>query len=349
MDPTKLVEDAYWQGESLVVFETSGSSGVPKKVVLSKQALLASAAAVNAHLAVTAESKWGLALPLHHVGGFGVMARAYQAKCAWSHFSQRWDAPQFRHWLENEKVTHTSLVPTQVYDFVKHGQQAPAELRAIVVGGGQLSQEIGQAARDLGWPVLASFGMTEAGSQIATQTLDHLHQPYQPFPLPLLPIWQCQLTGDQTLAISGPALFSGYICDGIYQAREDPWHQTTDRVSLENGFLSPISRADQWVKILGELVDPMEIEQRLISQSAGKFQNGQLVILALPHPRRGHILVPVLEGVENEELARHLLQAHAQQEGGLKQLAPHTVLPTFPRSPLGKVRRGELIALIDKN
>ena len=64
---------------ALVYFKTSGSSGEPKWIGLSRQALRVSADAVNRHLEVGASSIWALALPSEHVGGFGVILRSMQA------------------------------------------------------------------------------------------------------------------------------------------------------------------------------------------------------------------------------------------------------------------------------
>jgi o-succinylbenzoate---CoA ligase len=112
-----------------VLFETSGSSGNPKWVALSKQALLVSAAAVNQHLQVTRKSCWGLALPLNHVGGFSIVARAYEAGCRLEKTDRRWESTFFRDWLASAEITHTSLVPTQVHDLVKANLTAPSTLR----------------------------------------------------------------------------------------------------------------------------------------------------------------------------------------------------------------------------
>ena len=62
--------------EDHVLFETSGSTGLPKWIALSKEALEVSARAVNAHLEVDGGAVWGLSLPLRHVGGFGVWLRS---------------------------------------------------------------------------------------------------------------------------------------------------------------------------------------------------------------------------------------------------------------------------------
>ena len=333
-----------------VLFETSGSSGAPKWIALSKAALLASAAAVNRHLGVTRTSCWGLALPLHHVGGFGVAARAHEAGCRFARFDWRWDAAAFAAWLTENEVTHTSLVPTQVHDLVKAGIHTRSSLRAVVVGGGHLDLETGRAARALGWPLLASYGMTEAASQIATQDFSALEQPYQPAPLPLLPIWQTEISQKGRLRIAGPALFSGKLRrDGeiwIFEPRDSDWHQTEDRVSIDDGFLTPLGRADSLVKVLGELVDPEEIERELAALSGGALAPGSYMVAAVPDARTEHRLVPVFDSGTDAEVIRNVLSAHAKQAPGFRRLGPAVTLVPFPRSPLGKPLRAEIAAKV---
>jgi O-succinylbenzoic acid--CoA ligase len=347
MDASLLTSAEFWNElTGHVLFETSGSSGVPKSVAISKQALLASAAAVNQHLAVTRDSCWGLVLPLHHVGGFGVAARAYEAGCQLQEFGQRWGPGVFRDWLETAGVTHTSLVPTQVHDLVKAELTAPTNLQAIVVGGGHLEPATGQAARDLGWPVLASYGMSEASSQIATQELDSLKRPYQSSPIPLLPIWQARVSAEGLLEISGPALFSGYVIGGKFTARETAWHTTSDRVLLETHAITPLGRADTLVKILGELVDPEAIERELISLSDGQLLPGTFAVIALPDERAGHTLVPVFDSSVSRQVIDTTLALYEKQAPGFRRLRPATVIADFPRSELGKLRRNELAVMV---
>ena len=187
-----------WEGDlpdvsvpgGCLLFRTSGSTGEGKWVVLGKPALLVSARAVNEWLGVDKPSVWGLALPLNHVGGFGVVARAYAAGSGLEVFPGKWNAGEFAEWIVRAGVTHTSLVPTQLHDLVKSKISAPTCLSAVVVGGGRLEEILGEAARGLGWPVLASYGMTEACSQIATQRLSSLGKPFGEAGMELLPIWE---------------------------------------------------------------------------------------------------------------------------------------------------------------
>jgi O-succinylbenzoic acid--CoA ligase len=356
MDASLLTHAAFWSDGTPalpgipelaghVLFESSGSTGDPKWIAISKQALLVSAAAVNRHLGVTKKSCWGLALPPRHVGGFGVAARAYEAGCGFRDYGRPWDAAEFREWLALHKITHTSLVPTQVHDLVKAKLTAPASLAAIVVGGGHLDASTGQAARDLGWPVLASYGMTEAASQIATQDPGQLQAVYRPAPIPLLPIWEARLTPENLLAISGPALFSGHVSGGRFIPRETDWHITADRVLLENKTITPLGRADVLVKILGELVDPEAIERELISISEGRLTPGTFAIIAIPDKRAGGALVPLFESSVNSKAAEAVLSLYQSQAPGYRRLMPLVVVRKFPRSELGKLRRNELVAI----
>ena len=344
MDPTLLTSAAYWAAPADVPFATSGSSGAPKQVVISKAALLTSAGAVNTHLGVTADACWGLALPPNHVGGFGVAARAYAAGCRLVHFGKRWDARLFQGWLVQDRVSHTSLVPTQVHDLVAAGLACPASLVAIVVGGGQLDAATGQAARALGWPVLASYGMTEAASQVATQSPAALWDIYQPAPIPLLPIWQARTAADGLLQISGPALFAGYVSEGKFAPRAGEWHLTSDRVLLEGRNLIPLGRADSLVKILGELVDPEAIERELVALSGGGIALGSFAVVPIPDERAGFILIPFFPISADLPAIERTLAVYHSQALGFRRLGRPVMLENFPRGDLGKPRRAQLAA-----
>jgi O-succinylbenzoic acid--CoA ligase len=335
---------------STVWFRTSGSVGKPKWIVLKKSALLASAEAVNQHLCVDSRSCWGLALPIHHVGGFGVAARAYVAGCRFASCCSRWDAPQFTAWLAAHRVSHVSLVPAQVHDLVRARLQAPTGLRAVVVGGGALDAAHGRAARDLGWPVLASFGMTEAASQIATQTMDALECDDCQAPMALLPIWQCEIAASGCLRIAGPALFSGWLeasDDGMkFTPRVGEWHETSDRVALDAGGLTPLGRADLCVKILGELVDVASVERELTELLEDAASADEFTVVAVEDSRAGHALVPVFaRGVDVQQVER-ALDAHRRMFPGFRRLNAPVWVDALPISELGKVRRGELVRIV---
>jgi o-succinylbenzoate---CoA ligase len=367
MDATRLIDPAFWMNpeplaagdegvtawsrgvdelERHVLFQTSGSSGAPKWIALSKTALLLSAATVNRHLDVDENACWGLTLPLHHVGGFGVVARAYEAACRLAIFPGKWQATRFTEWSINAQLTHVSLVPTQVFDLVLAGLKAPPSLRVIVVGGGRLEAAVGKAARALGWPVLASYGMTETCSQIATQSLELLDSPYQPAPLPVLDIWKVANDPEGRLLVAGPALFTGSVSiqKGVLEwlPKTSEWQATDDRVFLQDRELTVLGRMDAVVKVMGELVDPEAIERELMSLSGDELKAGSFAVLAVPDERAEHRLVPVFEETVPEDLRARVLRAYAASAPGFRRLAEPQVVAAMPRSDLGKIRRAAL-------
>ncbi|MGZ8867916.1 MAG: AMP-binding protein, partial [Thermoanaerobaculia bacterium] len=174
---------------------TSGSSGALKLVALSKDAILSSAAAVNDHLDARPGDVWGRVLPSFHVGGLGIDARAALTGSRVEAFG--WDPRRFA----AGGFTLSSLVPAQVRDLVSAGLRAPRDLRAIVVGGGNLSDDLYSAGRELGWPLLPSYGLSEAASQVATATL-------QSKELRILRHIQVRID-DGRIALSGASLLTG--------------------------------------------------------------------------------------------------------------------------------------------
>lgn len=345
MNADDVLGAGFWEdGDGHVVFRTSGSTGEGSDVVLSRRALLLSARAVNDWLGVGVDAVWGLALPMEHVGGFGVAARAFAAGCGFSRYEGKWDAARCAEWILRVGVTHLSLVPTQVHDLLAAGLKGAPSLRAVVVGGGRLGDEAGQSARDFGWPVLASYGMTETCSQVATQAPDLLDLPYAEAPLEILPLWEAGETPDGLLKLRGEALFSGVMESGVFRAREGDWFVTKDRVSLSGNTLRPLGRADSLVKVMGELVDVEEVERKFMEIAAGRIGDGQCAVLALPDARREHRLVVAFEGEGHPEC----VEDYNRSVAGIVRIAGWGTVGEFPRSELGKIRRGRLAELVGR-
>ena len=280
---------------------SSGSSGAFKLVALSRGALEASASAVNAHLEVTGDDCWINPLPLFHVGGLGIVVRAALAgvRC---NFFPAWDAHEFVRCAISCGATLSSLVPAQLHDVVVAGLRCPAKLRAVVVGGGALDEALGSRARELGWPVLPSYGLTEAASQVATAVPGSPEFSW----LPLLDHFDARVGEDSLLELRGPSLLTGWMLfkeDGTVlweDPKMDGWFRTSDRCELLKGKLRVLGRLDDLVKIRGELVDVAMLERAL----QARVVSG-LVRIDLEHDERnGVALVVVAENARAETEAR---------------------------------------------
>jgi O-succinylbenzoic acid--CoA ligase len=313
-----------------VVFKTSGSSGVEKWVALSKAALDWSARRVIESLGMSEGDVCGLALPIIHVGGFGLALRAYLSGALLVEFEGKWNAAKFGEWCSRAGVTISSLVPTQVRDLVAEGVRAPGCMRAVVVGGGVLNAALKEEARTLGWPLLPSYGMTETSAQIATGD-----------GLPLLPGWEVRVENER-LAVKGGGLLSAVITrkGGSFQALDpkvDGWYLTQDRVELQGRNLRVLGRADRQVKVLGKLVD-LEVLERFWKEKVGC----EVALMARPDERRGSGIYLYLEG-DDRDVARI-----NRGLPGPERLLAWQVLKSLPRSPLGKVDRASLPVIPSK-
>jgi len=334
------------QQESLaghLLFATSGSTGVRKWAALSYDALLGSARVVNRHLVADKNDRWLLALPDFHVGGIGVSARCHEAGCMMHTMPGRWDPMEFHRLVSAHGITLTSLVPAQLFDLVHAELKAPKSLRVVLVGGGALNDKLYERALSFGWPVMETYGMTEACSQIATAALGSRD-------LHVLPAWQARVTPEKHLVIKGEMLLSAYVsCDGgackVVDPKVDGWFDTGDMVSMKADKLKVLGRASRCVKILGELVSLEEVERELVTMSAQLHGvQKELAVVAIPDPRRGSRLIICSDEVEKNTDA--LLSAYNRKCLPVHRVDQFCLIGSIPRSALGKIIYPELCKIV---
>ncbi len=305
---------------------TSGSAGAPKWVVLSRRACVASARAVNGALGARGEP-WVLALPPFHVAGLAVRLRAEELGAELRVPEGRWHPARFV--ASAEGAGFASLVPAQVFDLVRDGLRAPGSLRAVLVGGGALRPELEAQAQGLGWPLRATYGMTETASTVA------IGAGAPDGSLELLGLWAARTDGAGALSLRGEALCEGYLtAAGLERAADgDGWFATGDLARLQGRSLWLSGRSDAVVKVLGEKVDLQALQGRLEAMAGTAF-----AVVAVPDPRAGHRLL--LAGPEAG--GARVLAAFNREVPGFERLAGRVVIDAVPRSELGKVCRGEL-------
>lgn len=346
--PEKLVElvDTVmpFLPEGGCLFRTSGSEGVPKWVALEKRAFLHSARVMNAHYDLSDADHWLVALPLHHVAGFAICARAWSAGSAVSFLEGRWEAGAAVAAMRDRGITAVSLVPTQVHDLLAEGWCAPVSLRVVLVGGGRFEPELMRRALELGWPVCATYGMTETASTVACQALE-FDRMNQPEVLEVLPHWQASVAADEVLTVKGPALARGYA---VNEGGQWQWQgldagrglRTRDRVGLwhdgTRSFLRFMGRDAACVKILGELVYLEQVERRLRELAGDSV--GELMVVAEADPRREQCLVLLAETGE-ESVIERLLNRHHAECRGYERITRWQANVAFERTGLGKLRR----------
>ena len=214
-------------GDALVV-ATSGSTGEPKGVVLTHDAVAASAEATSRRLGVRADDHWLACLPLSHVGGLSVVTRALHTGTALT-VLPGFDAET----VEASSATLVSLVPTAL------ARIDPAGFRAIVLGGSRPPGELPPN-------VVTTYGMTETGSGVV----------YDGVPLDGVEV----RIDDGQIMLRGPMLLRCYR-DGAVPLDADGWLATGDAGELDaDGRLVVHGRRDDPIITGGENVWPEPVE-----------------------------------------------------------------------------------------
>lgn len=281
------------------IFSSGTSSRELKGYILSEEALEANARAVNAWFGITEHDVWGLSLPVYHVGGLSVLVRARLlgnrvVDC------RKWDPERWFKTITDEKVTITTIVPTQLYDLVKSNFRSPESLRYIIVGGDFLPTSLEEKARALGWPVIRTYGMTEVCSQLASG-----RKPGDP--LQVLPIHEVRTNPEGILEVKSPALFTAVFTLGEklkLTFREGEYYTTQDRVQISGNTITPKGRLNQEIKVAGHLTSVLTLKDALASVLLENNLFGKAELLIEPDERKGNRLVLSHMGISDEMLLK---------------------------------------------
>lgn len=328
----------------LLTSGTTSKADEYKCVALSKAAILASALSVNRHLCSSGSDVWLNPLPLFHVGGLGILARSYLSGAKALSFTGKWDGNGFYEALHRHRVTLTALVPAQLHDLIEGHRPAPPFLRGVVVGGGRLEEALYQQAKGLGWPVLPSYGLTEASSQVATAVCGE-----EVPTLALLKHVQVRFDENGTIALKGPSLLSAYayVKEGLARLvdpKVEGWLQTEDRGFLQDQRLVVIGRGAAFVKIGGESVEVGCLERLLEKLKKATRSKQATVLLALSDPRLGHAIHLAVEGKVSDETSLAVEQ-YQQRVLPFERIRRIHSIDQFPRSALGKILCSQLSRL----
>lgn len=312
--PDRPVEDG-----CAVVLTTSGSSGEPKGVLLSRDALLASAAATHDRLG--GPGQWLLPMKPYFVGGLQILTRSLVAGTTPVLVDDNFTAAA-------RKLTgarrYTAMVPTQLARYLDTDLDALRSFDAIIIGGASTPEPLKRRAADAGVTAIPSYGMTETGSGCV----------YAGVPLDGTSID----LDEGRILIKGSTLFSGYRLRPELTADvlRDGWFRTQDRGEIVDGRLRVVGRVDDVVISGGVNVTVTTVQARLLEHPQVK----DAVVLGVPDAEWGTRVVAFVVG----EPARDELRDWVS-ETLPRTWAPRDVvqLDALPMLASGKVDRQRLL------
>jgi o-succinylbenzoate---CoA ligase len=330
----------------LAIVHTSGTTGRPRGVVLSRRAFVASARASAANLGWRDDDRWLLRLPVAHVGGLSVVTRCLLARrtvVLAPDAGASASATALVETLARERVTIASLVPTLLARILELDPPVapPAHLRALLLGGAAASTALLGRAADRAWPVLTTYGLTEACSQVTTQDYGTVNRGQVGAGRPL-PGTDVRIDDDGQILVRGPTLMTGYLAPGDLDRPflAGGWLPTGDHGRIDqDGNLHVAGRRADRIVTGGENVDPVEVEQALERLPGVR----QACVFGAPDPEWGEVVCAALvaeEGVDDEAL--DLARLRAGLEGVLAPFKlPRRIalLDALPTRGAGKVDR----------
>ncbi len=339
-------------GAAAAIVYTSGTSGEPKGVVLTVRNLLASAIGSAFHVGALPSDRWLACLPLCHVGGLAILARSVLAGSAVV-LHERFDSEAVSQALDRDGITLASFVPAMLEQVLTLRGDAPppATLRALLLGGASAPAALLERAAKAGWPLLPTYGLTEACSQVATLP------PGAPLRadgggLRPLPGVELRIADDDGHPLPpgtiGEILVRGDTVTPGYWRRPEAseallaggWLHTGDLGVLdESGALRVVGRRDDRVITGGENVHPTEIETVLLAHP----DVAEAGVAGLADPVYGQRVAAWIVRRRGSAVDAAELDRFARA-----QLAPFKIprawhfVPALPRNPGGKLLRRAL-------
>ncbi|MFL6140804.1 MAG: AMP-binding protein [Labedaea sp.] len=357
-------------GEDLAVLcYTSGTSGVPRGVMLSHRALLANVAQCAAlrPAPVNATDRVLLAVPLFHLYGLGPGLLQVAAAGATAVLLDKFSTETALELCQRHRVTAMVGVPPMYQAFAGAGSErlgeALASVRLLTSGAAPLPPAVLAAVRSAtGLNVFEGYGLTETGP-VLTSTLvggyvkagsvgrpvpgvelrlvDSDNRPVTALDDPDEPMDELDEDSETGLVSArGPNLFSGYWPDGADGPDDAGWFRTGDVGYLDaDGDLHLVDRANDLIIVNGFNVYPQEVE-RVIAELADVVESAAV---GVPDERTGERVKVVVVSRPGAALTEDAVREHcAERLAKFKVPGIVEFVDALPHSATGKLRRASL-------
>jgi len=296
---------------------TSGSTGVPKGVLLSQGNILSNIQSLTMILQMHSQDVLLGVLPFFH--SFGFTATLWFPllggfKAVYHH--NPLDSKTIGELCQMERVTFLMGTPTFIAAYIC---RIPPEnlrcLRFAVAGAEKLRPELAKAFEEkYHVPILEGYGCTELSPVVTLSVPDIMDGEVLQVGRKVgkigrpLPGVSAKIVDPDTgvlnkpgqqglLLIKGPNVMQGYLGDPekTREVMKGDWYVTGDIASLdEDGFLEITDRLSRFSKIGGEMVPHIMVEQKI--HAVAKSVDREFAVTSVPDEKRGEALVVLVAG-----------------------------------------------------
>jgi acyl-CoA synthetase (AMP-forming)/AMP-acid ligase II len=334
---------------------SSGTTGLPKGVVLTHRGLVANLCGTRPVHEVTADDVIVAVLPLFHIYGMQVTMNLGLAAGATVVTMPRFDLESFLRIVEDRRVTRAELVPPIVLALAKDprvDEYDLSSLRIVTSAAAPLGAELAhRCAERLGCRVKQAYGMTElgGGTHFAPDAgEDRPESIGRPLPGVECRVVDCVTGADVgpgqqgELLVRAPGAMRGYLGNDAATARTvDPegWLRTGDIVSADaEGWFFIVDRVKELIKYKGYQVAPAELEALLVTHPA----IADAAVVGSPDEEAGEVpkaFVVLRAPASADELMRFV----ADRVAPYRKVRRLEVVAEIPKSPSGKILRRVLL------
>jgi acyl-CoA synthetase (AMP-forming)/AMP-acid ligase II len=329
--------------DTAVVIFTSGTTGRPKPAMLSRSALIASARSNARNLTLGPGDIWLMSISCARIGGLSILSRSLLARSAIA-TARHFTPETFIKTLRDKQVTLASIVPTMLVKALDAAPDwgPPPSLRSILVGGASASDALLKRARQRGFPIMTTYGMTETASNVVTT-------PYEERFEGAVGSGKCNADTaikiiDGSIWVKGPMTMSGYWGHSSHPV--DAWFETGDIGRFdENGYLHVEARRSDLIVSGGNNVYPVEVENAL--EEIEGIEHA--LVVGLPDDTWGAIVTALLVASDDTPVDKYtLIAALRTRLSGYKCPRRIAWVKELPLRPGGKPdRRPEVLNGMD--
>ncbi|MGY1813902.1 4-coumarate--CoA ligase family protein [Blastococcus sp. SYSU D00820] len=350
---------------------SSGTTGLPKGVMLTHRNLVANVAQCRPLIRLGEDERIIAVLPFFHIYGLTVLMNQGLAWGGAVVTLPRFDLEDFLRTIQDHKITRAFVAPPILLALAKHplvDQYDLSSLTSILSGAAPLDEQLAQAAQqrlrkgaDSGVTVAQGYGMTELSPVSHTTPDEGAEPPGAQSPVPkgsvgyAVPNTECRLidpgTGEDAAAgergelwVRGPQVMKGYLNNEEATRNTldaDGWLHTGDVAVVDDeGRFTVVDRVKELIKYKGYQVAPAELEAVLL----GHPEIADAAVIGVPDKESGEELPKafVVRSPGSEITEDAVMAFMAERVAPHKKIRFVEFIEQVPKSAAGKILRKDL-------
>ena len=340
---------------TVVLPYSSGTTGLPKGVMLTHRNLVANIEQCAHAIKYTDDEVALAALPFFHIYGMQVLMNGLLANGVTTVSMPRFDMVEALQAVQELKITRFFAVPPIILGLAKApivDDYDTSSVRQIFSGAAPLGAELAaEAAARLGCEVVQGFGMTEL-SPVSHCTVEGDYRPGTSGVT--ISNTESRIVDPDTgedrgvgergeLWVRGPQVMTGYLNNPEATADTidaDGWLHTGDVAIIdEHGHMTIVDRLKELIKVKGFQVAPAELEALIITHP----KVADVAVIGVPDDEAGESPKAFVAAAPDQTITLDEIQALVSEHlVSYKQIRELEVIDAIPKSAAGKILRKEL-------